>query len=226
LKSFLKKNQIIIYVTALMLVAAGYMNYTFDNDRLIQTSTELEYKTGDELAGIGDATLVSSNYITTEESSKEQNNNITSNDGEENIIQEENSSNYEEVGQVKETSANVNKDDYFIKSKLERDTMYSKMIETYQNIIDSSLVSEEQRGIATQEITRINDINNGIMVCENLISTKGFSDCIVFVNGESVSIVVKNEGDLTQEEVVQIQNIISRELLTPIENINISVKEK
>ena len=45
----IKKNQLTILVIALMLVTAGYLNY---NDSM-QTSTEI--------AGIGDATLVSSN---------------------------------------------------------------------------------------------------------------------------------------------------------------------
>ena len=45
----IKKNQLTILVISLMLVTAGYLNY---NDSM-QTSTEI--------AGIGDATLVSSN---------------------------------------------------------------------------------------------------------------------------------------------------------------------
>ena len=51
-----KKNQIIIYVIALMLVAAGYLNYTTTNDMnsLIQTSSREEEIT--EMANIGDAT--------------------------------------------------------------------------------------------------------------------------------------------------------------------------
>ena len=59
----LKKNQIAIYVMALMLVVAGYFNYTADKDKIIQTSSELEQMTGNELANIGDATLVNSNDV-------------------------------------------------------------------------------------------------------------------------------------------------------------------
>ncbi|MEI3394923.1 MAG: SpoIIIAH-like family protein [Clostridia bacterium] len=58
-----KKNQVIIYVIALMLVTAGYLNYT-SNDNLksaIQTSSSEEELA--EMANIGDAQLVSSNDI-------------------------------------------------------------------------------------------------------------------------------------------------------------------
>lgn len=57
----LKKNQIIIFVIALMLVTAGYLNYTANNDmNLIQTSTQVN---SIDYGGIGDAKLVSANAI-------------------------------------------------------------------------------------------------------------------------------------------------------------------
>ena len=61
------------------------------------------------------------------------------------------------------------------------------------------------------------------MICENLIQTKGFEDCVIFVNGDSVSIIVKKD-ELAKEDVAQIQNIISREMNSQIENIHIANK--
>ena len=58
----LKKNQVIIYVIAVMLMVAGYLNYTTRTaDEAIQVSSELN-KT-DEYANIGDARLVSSDAL-------------------------------------------------------------------------------------------------------------------------------------------------------------------
>ena len=113
--------------------------------------------------------------------------------------------------------------DYFTKSKLERDTMYSQMIETYDKILNSSNSSETQKQSATEEIKKINDEKNSIMICENLISTKGFENNIVFVNGTSISVII-GADDLSQEEIAQIQNIVSRELNAKIENIHIALK--
>ena len=123
------------------------------------------------------------------------------------------------------TSANNTKDnsDYFTNSKLERDTMYSQMIETYEKILNSTTSTETQKQSATNKIKKINDTKNSIMICENLIKTKGFEDSIIFVNGESISIVVK-DNQLTAEKVAQIQNIISREMNAKVENIHISNK--
>ena len=61
------------------------------------------------------------------------------------------------------------------------------------------------------------------MIAENLISTKGFENSIIFVNDTSVSVVVKAEN-LEKEQIAQIQNIVSRELKVELENIHISHK--
>ena len=80
-----------------------------------------------------------------------------------------------------------------------------------------------QKQSPTTEIKKINDIKNSIMICENLIQTKGFEDCVIFVNGDSVSVIVKKD-ELAKEDVAQIQNIISREMNSKIENIHIASK--
>ncbi len=121
------------------------------------------------------------------------------------------------------TANTVNIDDYYTTSKLERDKMYSQMLETYQKILESTTISQEQKAISEQEIDKINQTKNAIMIAENLISTKGFENNVVFVNDESVNVVVKAE-DLGTEQIAQIQNIISRELKVEIENIHISHK--
>ena len=101
--------------------------------------------------------------------------------------------------------------------------MYSQMLETYEKVLNSTNAEEVQKQSATTEIKKINDTKNSIMICENLIQTKGFEDCVIFVNGDSVSIIVKKD-ELAKEDVAQIQNIISREMNSQIENIHIANK--
>ena len=122
-----------------------------------------------------------------------------------------------------EATANISADDYFSKSRLERDTMYSQMIESYENVLNGINALETQKQSASEEIKKINNTKNSIMICENLIATKGYNKCVVFVNGESVSAIIGAQ-ELKQEEISQIQNILSRELNAKIENIHISLK--
>ena len=211
MKKILKKNQVIVYVIALMLVTAGYLNYTSSTAKEVSSQTEME------IADTGDATLVSSNDVKVEnnvETKAEEN--MTNNS-----TNTSNITNNQTNSISTETSATAS--EYFTKSKLERDTMYSQMIESYNNILNSSNSTETQKQSATEEIKKINDTKNSIMICENLIMTKGFENVVIFVNGDSISVVVKDDN-LNTEKVAQIQNIISRELKAKVENIHISNK--
>ena len=212
----LKKNQLAILVIALMLVTAGYLNYTASDDSV---STGANVVGQEQYAAVGDATLVNSgelieendkqNIINTINNAKNETTNVSTN-----TIQESTT----DVTQV-----STQTDDYFQNSKLEREKMYSQMLETYQKLLESTSISQEQKAISEQEITKINQTKNAIMIAENLISTKGFSDSVIFVNGDSVSVVIKAEA-LQQEQIAQIQNIISRELKVDVTNIHISNK--
>lgn len=194
----LKKNQVIIFVIALMFVAAGYLSFTSNN--AIPTA---KLANSEEMAAIGDATLVNANAITEE------------------ITEEKENKPSEEP--VIGTSVQITQDEYFSQSRLDRDTMYSQMIESYQKILESDNVTTEQKNIAQQEISKINEIKNSIMIAENLIKTKGFEDLIIFVNNKSVNIIVK-AGELKPKQIAQIQNVTNRELGVEIENIHISNK--
>ena len=102
--------------------------------------------------------------------------------------------------------------------------MYSENLETYQEMYNNANTNAENKKDALAKINSINNIKNGIMIAENLIIAKGFEDVVIFVNEQSVSVVVKIP-ELKQEEVAQIQNIVSRELNVGAEMIHISNKE-
>lgn len=157
----------------------------------------------EEMAEIGDATLVNANAVIEDENTAET------------IIENENS--------VIGTSVQITQDEYFSQSRLDRDTMYSQMIESYQKILENDNVTAEQKNIAQQEITKVNEIKNIIMIAENLIKTKGFEDLIIFVNNKSSKYYSKVKW-LKTEQIAQIQNITSRELGVEIDNIHISNK--
>lgn len=203
----LKKNQVIIFVVALMLVVAGYFNYTVQNKEVAAVSNEV--------SEIGDAKLVSSSDMV---AGKEEINNIIEEANQE--VQETNS-NLEEQKNQTQTGTNTMSNDYFTNSRISRDTMYSQMIETYQKVLENASVSEAQKSISSQEIVKINETKNAIMITENLIKSKGIEDVVILVNDPSVNVIVKGEN-LAQEQIAQIQNIVSREMKTEIENIHIS----
>ena len=65
--------------------------------------------------------------------------------------------------------------------------MYSQMLDNYQKILETNNLSSEEKKTAQEEIKRINNEKNAIMIAENLIKTKGFQDIVIFVNNGNVT---------------------------------------
>ena len=201
----LKRNQIIVTVIALMLVAAGYLNFANQNreNNLIPTSSVAD---SEMMAGIGDAQLVNANEVSQ--------NNVESDTNQENIVNEVKNTNISEQTQ---------EDSYFDETRLEREKMYSQMLENYQKILETNNLSSDEKKNAQEEIKEINNEKNAIMIAENLVKTKGFKDIIIFKNNGNVTAIIKADK-LEEKEISQIQNIITRELNVSIIKINISKK--
>lgn len=196
-------KQIILSCIAFSLILVGYLNYNYDQNNSIEVSS----RTRNDI-NLGDVELVNSEPI-------ENSGAIVSNaelDITNQIVNDDNSTIKEE-----------NIDNYFEESRIQRDRMYSEMLETYQKLIDSSETPQDQKSIAAQEISNITSVKNGIMISENLIKNKGFENVIILVNNGKVSVVIKS-SKLTQEQILQIQNIVQRELNIEVSNISISNK--
>lgn len=230
MRSIFKKNQVIISVIALMLIAAGYMSYTTDINNDLKTAV---LKDAEEYAELGDAQLVSSqvanneNTETQEESKNANDGNLQENGKNENMPSGDKNSdttNMQETNEAVDTSTQNSESSYFTESRLEREKMYSQMLESYQKILENSQITDTQKEIAQNEVSKINKTKNAIMIAENLIKNKDFSDVVIFVNGNSVNVIVK-EKTLKTEQIAQIQNIVTREIENDIENIHISCKE-
>lgn len=207
-KSKINKNKIKQYslvIIACMLFAFGYANYhpeTYENDE------RFAIVTNENADMIGDVELVSSGSVVENESiigTAPENNDIIDNQI------------------VKNSDVNQDDLDYFEAVRIERDAMYSRMLETYNKMIDNNNLAETQKSIAIQEIEKITNNQNAIMISENLIKNKGYEDVVVFANADIINIIVKSPA-LSNEDIGKIQNIIEREFKVSLENVNISNK--
>lgn len=225
-----KKNQIIIFALGLMIITAGYLSYSNNiNNNLIETSSIAD---SEDMASIGDAKLVSANIA---DENNVISNNISSTSNNDSNVINENNINSNILNDLEETTNSIDSvitstlsidssDDYFSNSRLERNKIYSQQIENYQDILNNTNVSEAQKKSAQEEITRLNNEQNGIMISENIIKTKGIEDLVIFVNNESINVIVKGK-EIEKEEIAQIQNIVTRELEADIGDIHIMNKE-
>lgn len=228
LLSKIKKSEVAVYAIALMLVTAGYFNYLkFDNGKAKEVYSE-DVQNLEQQANVGDAVLVSNNEVkdenanTAEEAKVEENKIEKESETEENKQVEEQKT--EENKEKQKQNEDNSKDDYFASTKLDREKMYASMISSYEEILNNSNVTEAQKAIATQEIAKVNNTKNAIMISENLILTKGFKNVVILVNEDSANVVVEVQEELSKDKVAILQNIVARELGKTIENIHISEK--
>lgn len=191
-----KVKQILLACLAICLIGLGYFNYSM---QVIPNKETLEVSSQGNEINLGDVELVNSD--------------IVPNDEMENATTVEKNTTV-----VQSTESN-----YFVETKLERDKMYSEMIEVYQNLIKSEETPVEQKTIAAQEITNITNTKNSIMIAENLIKNKGFEEVIILVNSDNVNVIVKS-AKLNMEEISKIQNVVQRELKVDFSNISITNK--
>lgn len=230
----LKKNQVVIFVVALMLVTAGYLNFS-NQQNLLPTSSLAD---SEQMAAIGDATLVSANQTTTNSTITDMKNDMGSNTAQSkdsaksnlqtnsNVQTNENvqTNSQMPVNQTNQTNNTPQTDNsYYTQSKLDREKMYSQMLENYQKILEADNLSTEEKATAQEEIKKINNEKNAIMIAENLIKTKGFEEVLLFVNNGNVSVVVRADK-LDESQIAQIQNIVTRELNVKVTKINVSMK--
>lgn len=187
--SVIKKNQILASMVVLMLVVAGYLNYTYDPSKNYE----------DELTGVmsnnlGDAYLVDSSSVST---------NIN-----------------DIVDAVEATAKVTTAEEYFASTRMERENSYAEQIENYEHILANTAISNEQKIFAQTEISKINNTKNAIVIAENLIKLKGFNDVVILVNDNSVNVIVMAD-ELSESEVMQIQNIVVSELNVDLDNLHI-----
>ncbi len=99
------------------------------------------------------------------------------------------------------------KDDYFTVSLLNRNRARDEAIEVLQTVIDAGS-SNEASEAAMADIARIaSDIEKEANI-EELIKSKGFSECVAVIAGEGVNIIVKGDSEaLLPNEVAQIKEI-------------------
>lgn len=192
--AIIKKKEVLLGLLAIFFMIAGFISY---NPIANKEYSKIADVTNYSETKLGEATLVSSNEVV---ENVEEENQIS-----ENIITE-----------------NIQKD-YFLEARMNRDSIYSESIETYEKLLESSSITNDQKAIAQNEISNITNEKKTIQSTESLIKMKGFEDVVIFKNSESVSVVVKSDV-LLPEQVAQIQNIVEREFKINGKNINITNK--
>lgn len=234
-KNVVKKNQIIITALAIMIVVAGYLNFTGQeistsglvssqkNENVIADATATpketakmkkeQQKTQDSAKassksnkkqisktkkGTQDAKETTTD-ISAEDEGKDD---YTVTDSGEVVASEEN------PGEAVMVSNSIG-NDYFSSAKLAREQSRAKNKETLMEIINNKSLDAKEKKTAVNQVAAITDTAEKENAAELMLEAKGFEDAVVSITDDSADIVI-NAGELTSQQIAQVQDIVKR----------------
>lgn len=112
--------------------------------------------------------------------------------------------------------------DYFASARLTRQQARDNAISLLQEAAEQENADASVANEASQGIQVLASYTLAEAQIENLVTAKGYTDCVAFMGDECVSVVVSTEsGDLTAEDVAKITDITMTETGLPAGNIKI-----
>ncbi len=111
-------------------------------------------------------------------------------------------------------------EDYFAQARLNKLTSRDEAVETLQMMLSGGDITSEEMATYTEDAIALSTLIESETVIEDLIKASGFEDCVVYLDGENASIVVKSDG-LTAAQAAQIKDILLSEVDVANENIRI-----
>ena len=199
MKRIFKKNQLIIAALAIMIAAAGYLNYSGrifgEGNDVLETTNDLASQ---ELLDISEEDLASGSS------------DIESQDSEEGTVDGT-------PGEAVLTNGNAVVAD----AKVTREQVRAKNKETLLEIIENDSLSDEQKQDAVDQMVFMTEIAEMEAAAETLLSSKGFSETVVSISDDMVDVVV-NAAELDDAARAQIEDIVARKTQIAPENIVIT----
>lgn len=214
MKRIAKKNQIVIATLAVMIAAAGYMNYSgklFPNKTKTQeTNSELANK---ELLDISDEDAsVSSGDMKSQEGD-------SGSGADSNAGSTDDGSVDGTPGEAVLTNGSVSS--VVSQAKVSREQVRSKNKETLQNIIDNKNLSAEEKEKAVNQMVQMTETAEKESAAESLLAAKGFHNSVVSITDDQADVIV-GASELSDANRAQIEDIVTRKTGVAAQNIVIN----
>ena len=201
------KNGIVITALALMIIAAGYLNFTgqkISTNGITARQTASPDVVSEDTADISAEDIGNdSDTDVSSEADSDGKKDIESDDGSEYTITDSGEvvASEENPGEAVMVSNNIGSD-YFASSKLNREQTRAKNKETLMNIINDDKIAIKQ----VAAMTKISEKENA---AELMLQAKGFENAIVSISDGNADVVISSEG-LTNQQIAQIEDIVKR----------------
>ena len=220
MKRLFRKNQIIITSLAIMIVIAGYLNFTADQTKPVkqEAAAETAEKIREENIQAEEAAAGAEADITSFPDED-----LASVSAEAESIADTETPEGEKVGEAVLTSS-ASAGAFSASAKLNREQVRSKNEASLLEIINNTDISEDMKADAIASMNRMTDRAEKELDAELLLEAKGFKDSVVSINDDSVDVIV-GAAEITDEQKAQIEDIVTRKTERNVSDIVITTRE-
>ena len=220
MKRLFRKNQIIITSLAIMIVIAGYLNFTADQTKPVkqEAAAETAEKIREENIQAEEAAAGAEADITSFPDED-----LASVSAEAESTADTETPEGEKVGEAVLTSS-ASAGAFSASAKLNREQVRSKNEASLLEIINNTDISEDMKADAIASMNRMTDRAEKELDAELLLEAKGFKDSVVSINDDSVDVIV-GAAEITGEQKAQIEDIVTRKTERNVSYIVITTME-
>lgn len=222
MKKFARKNQWIITALAVLIAVAGYLNFTGEeiNKNGLKNVMSLsgkqtaapEEQAQAENEAAADGKEEKKQTKESKETSAQTTTDISAEDnGEDYTVADSGelkSASEENPGEAVMVSNSLGAD-YFSSAKLSREQSRAKNKETLMTIINNDKIASKDKKSAIDQVAQLTKDAQMESAAELMLEAKGFTDSVVSIEKESADVIV-NAGELTQQQLAQITDIVTR----------------
>ena len=211
-----KNRGFVVITLSAMLVVVGVVNYQLSKKSALDVSKEFKAyeqaqlsKNTDENSE-GNSTEVD---IVDSKSSEE----TAENESE---VTEKVTETSKEIKEQLTSKENMQKSSYILDMKMTREKQRNDLAQSLNEMINNPSTSDETRKEASEMKLKLVKEQETELKIENLLSTKGFEDALVYISDGIVNVVV-NEEELQKEEAAKIFDLVAEQADVKYENIKL-----
>jgi len=123
----------------------------------------------------------------------------------------------EEGGEI----ATASTSQFFSEARVTRQKSRDEAVEALTQMFQDAELTDMQKAELAVKASAVADAIETEGKIENMLKAKGFSDCLVYIDGDRVDAVIKT-GGLLKEEVAQIKDILVEETGAAADDISIT----
>lgn len=190
----LKRKQIVVLSLVLMIVIAGYLQYSYNKSSSTPASSK-------DTGRLGEAVYVDSKDLTSKDQKDSKDN--------------------KDTAKSKAPAASKQANDFFTQTKMEKQVTRSKDVEAMKQITEDINAAKDVKSKAYEKMMKIVDSAEKEMRIESLIKEKGYNEAIALFGDDGSIDVIVEVPTLTSAQTAQISDIVSRQANLSIDKIHI-----